>query len=104
MSPHTPTAALSEPAGVMTTGVERYRAILAGCTPEGDSVTLIVTRRPDHQRGPVWVTFGSTVALLDGDVGDLIGLLRAAQQAGGCAEGRKGRGGRVAPRSRRPQP
>jgi hypothetical protein len=94
MSPHTPTAALSEPAGVMTTGVERYRAILAGCTPEGDSVTLIVTRRPDHQRGPVWVTFGSTVrstvALLDGDVGDLIGLLRAAQQAGGCAEGSRG--------------
>ncbi len=67
--------------------MERYRAILAGCTPEGASVTLIVTRRPDHQRGPVWVTFGSTVrstvALLDCDVGDLIGLLRAAQQAGG---------------------
>ena len=78
----------------MTTGVERYRAILAGCTPEGDPARLIITRRPDHRRGPVWVTFGSTVrstmALPDGDVGELIGMLRAAQQGGGRAEGPRG--------------
>jgi hypothetical protein len=78
----------------MATGVERYRAILAGRTPEDETVTLIVTRRPDHRRGPVWLTFGatvrSTVALIDSDVDELVGMLRAAQRAGGslgCSRG-----------------
>ncbi|MDQ3887005.1 MAG: hypothetical protein M3308_08385, partial [Actinomycetota bacterium] len=40
----------------MSLSHERYRAILAGRTPEGETVTLIIIRRPDHWRGPVWLT------------------------------------------------
>jgi len=73
----------------MSRAHERYRAILAGRTPEGETVTLIIVRRPDHRRGPVWLTFGSTVrsavALPDSDVDELIGMLRAAQQVGGSS-------------------
>ena len=74
--------------------MESYRATLAGRTPEGEAVRLIVTRQPDHQRGPVWLTFGSTVrstaALPDVDVDELVGQLRAAQR-GGRAGGRPSR-------------
>ncbi len=75
----------SEPPDV---SMERYRATLPARTPDGETVTLIITRQAAHQVGPVWLSFlGSvrtTVALPDADTDQLVGLLRAAQLAGGA--------------------
>lgn len=67
-----------------STPAEVYRAVLPGRTPEGESSTVIVTRQGMGSAGRVWLTFNgamrTTVAMTDGETGELIELLDKAMR------------------------
>ncbi len=65
-----------------STPAEVYRAVFPGRTPEGQLNTVIVTRQGSGTAGRVWLTFWgairTTVAMTDGEAGELIELLDKA--------------------------
>lgn len=70
-----------------STPAEVYRAVFPGCTPSGETNTVIVTRQGVGRDARVWLTFcgalKTTVAMTDEETAELCELLSAATKRSG---------------------
>ena len=63
---------------------EHYRAVIELRTPEGETATVIVTRRECGHAGQVWLTFHgalkTTLAMNDQEAGQVIDAIDTARR------------------------